>query len=198
MSSKNTTQREAIDILKRLAQQDTTPAVSRLLDDTDEKRTRELLLWAARQLEASIPAETAGSKKTDETAVCTAYIDGASIGNPGPSGIGGVLLDEKGVELEKFSEHIGSTTNNVAEYRALIHALNRFAALGIDHVRIFTDSQLLQRQTVGEWKIKDEKLKELNRTIRDSIGRFSSFEITHVGREGNRTADRLAKRAAEK
>jgi len=194
--SANRTPREAVEILKRLAQEDTTPTVSRLLDDMDETRTRELLLWAAQQLEDSIPTETARGKKVDGRA-CTAYIDGASIGNPGPSGIGGVLLDEKGVELEQFSEHIGTTTNNVAEYRALIHALNRFTALGIDHVRIFTDSQLLERQTIGEWKIKDEKLKELNRTIRDIIGRFSSFEITHVGREGNQTADRLAKRAAK-
>ena len=189
--------REAARLLKRLARDDTARGVSELLGDTDGTRISELLEWAAESLEASIPAKAAG-KTTSRGTVFTVYVDGASIGNPGPSGIGGVLLDDNGKEVERFSEHIGTTTNNVAEYRALIHALNRLTALGVDHVRVFTDSQLLQRQTSGDWKIKDEKLRELNRTLRDLIDRFSSFEITHIGREKNKAADRLAKRGAER
>jgi len=188
--------REAVELLKRLSRDDAARGVSELLGDMDQKRASELLTWAAESLEASISTGVAGKKKSPGAAF-TAYVDGASIGNPGPSGIGGVLLDENGEELERFSEHIGAATNNVAEYRALIHALNRFTTLGADHVRVFTDSQLLQRQTSGDWKIKDEKLRELNRMLRDLIARFSSFEITHIGREKNRAADRLAKRGAE-
>lgn len=188
--------REAARLLKRLARDDTARDVSKLLGNMDGKHTSELLEWAAESLEASIPTQATG-KTTSRGAMFTAYVDGASIGNPGPSGIGGVLQGDNGEELERFSEHIGTTTNNVAEYRALIHALNRLTDLGAEHVRIFTDSQLLQRQTSGEWKIKDEKLRELNRTLRDHIDRFSSFEITHIGREKNKAADRLAKRGAE-
>jgi len=188
--------REAVELLKRLSRDDAARGVSELLGDMDQKRASQLLTWAAESLEAPISTGVAVKKKSPGAAF-TAYVDGASIGNPGPSGIGGVLLDENGEELEQFSEYIGAATNNVAEYRALIHALNRLTTLGADHVRVFTDSQLLQRQTSGDWKIKDEKLRELNRMLRDLIARFSSFEITHIGREKNRAADRLAKRGAE-
>ena len=188
--------REAVELLKRLSRDDAARGVSELLGDMDQKRASQLLTWAAESLEAPISTGVAVKKKSPGAAF-TAYVDGASIGNPGPSGIGGVLLDENGEELEQFSEHIGAATNNVAEYRALIHALNRLTTLGADHVRVFTDSQLLQRQTSGDWKIKDEKLRELNRMLRDLIARFTSFEITHIGREKNRAADRLAKRGAE-
>jgi len=188
--------REAVELLKRLSRDDAARGVSELLGDMDQKRASQLLTWAAESLEAPISTGVAVKKKSPGAAF-TAYVDGASIGNPGPSGIGGVLLDENGEELERFSEHIGAATNNVAEYRALIHALNRLTTLGADHVRVFTDSQLLQRQTSGDWKIKDEKLRELNRMLRDLIARFTSFEITHIGREKNRAADRLAKRGAE-
>jgi len=189
-------QREAVELLKRLARDDVARIVSEFLENTDRKHISELLRWAAENLEASIPTGVTGKMKP-RGAAFTAYVDGASSGNPGPSGIGGVLLNGNGDELERFSEHIGVATSNVAEYRALIHAVSRLTALGADHVRIFTDSQLLQRQTIGDWKIKDEKLRKLSSTLRDIIDRFSSFEITHISREGNRTADRLAKRGAE-
>ena len=195
--SEHETHREAIELLIHLARDDAAGGVCEILGSTDQKRISELLTWAAQRLEASLPTEVTGKPKSRKAAL-TAYVDGASIGNPGPSGIGGILLDENGEELEQFSEHIGFATNNVAEYRALIYALNRLTALGANHVRIFTDSQLLQRQTTGDWKIKDEKLKELSRMLHEFIDHFSSFEITHVGREKNRIADRLAKRAAEK
>jgi len=194
--SDHTTDREAARLLKRLSGDDAARMISEFLGDMDGVRVCELLTWAADRLEASIPKDHNRTSETGE-AVFTAYIDGASINNPGPSGIGGVILDESGGELERFSEHIGVATNNVAEYRALIHVLDRLSALGAGHVRIFTDSQLLQRQTTGEWKIKDTTLQELNREIRSGIQRFASFEITHIGREKNRTADRLAKRGAE-
>ncbi|MBN1881542.1 MAG: reverse transcriptase-like protein [Deltaproteobacteria bacterium] len=189
--------REAVALLKRLAKDDAARIISEFLGNTECERTSELLGRAAESLEASFPTSDA-VRTTPGKAAFSAYVDGASSGNPGPSGIGGVLYDENGDELERFSEHIGAATNNVAEYRALIHALGRLRNLGAEHVRVFTDSQLLQRQTTGDWKIKDEKLRELNRTLRDIIDRFSSFEITHIGREKNRLADRLAKRAAER
>jgi ribonuclease HI len=191
-----TKDREAARLLTQLSGRDAARMISEFLGDMDAPRASELLAWAADRLEAAIPKDHAGTSETAGT-VFTAYIDGASLGNPGPSGIGGIILDENGGELERFSEYIGNATNNVAEYRALIHVLDRLSALGAGHVRILTDSQLLQRQTTGEWKIKDEKLRELNREIRSGIRRFASFEITHVGREKNRTADRLAKRGAE-
>jgi ribonuclease HI len=190
------THREAVALLRRLARIDAARGVSNFLGNIESERVSELLGWAAERLEASIPKNDDERTKAGGAAL-TAYVDGASIGNPGPSGIGGVLFDERGTELERFSESIGHATNNVAEYRALIHALHRLRDLGADDVRVFTDSQLLQRQTAGDWKIKDEKLRDLSRTLREIIDRFSSCEIIHVPREKNRTADRLAKRGAD-
>jgi ribonuclease HI len=120
------------------------------------------------------------------------YIDGASRGNPGPSGIGVLILDDKDNEIKRISENIEVTTNNVAEYRALLKAIVECQKLGFSSVHFFTDSELLARQINGMYKIKDEKLKPLYVKIRGKLLGFRNWNLTHIPREKNIIADKLA------
>lgn len=126
-----------------------------------------------------------------------AYIDGAARGNPGPAGAG-VWVEPRGVDgAEEHFEALGRTTNNVAEYRALLMALARAAEIGAEEVEIFSDSELLVRQINGRYRVKAEHLKPL---AQEAVGRakgFRRFSITHVRREQNRNADRLANLGAD-
>lgn len=124
------------------------------------------------------------------------YCDGAASGNPGPAGVGGVLLKD-GVEVDFFSESIGEATNNVAEYRALITALSKAYALGADSVLVHSDSELMVKQIKGEYTVKNEGLAPLYREATELLGRFGSYEISHVRREENSRADDLAKNACQ-
>ncbi|MBN1694815.1 ribonuclease HI family protein [candidate division WOR-3 bacterium] len=124
--------------------------------------------------------------------VAKVFIDGASRGNPGPSGIGILVLDEHENEIRRISEKIGDTTNNVAEYRALLKAVIECKRLGFSSAQFFTDSQLLARQVNGMYKIKDEKLKPLYVKIRGKLLGFRNWEIIHIPREKNIIADKLA------
>jgi ribonuclease HI len=121
-----------------------------------------------------------------------AFIDGASRGNPGPSGIGVLILDSNDNEIKRISENIEDTTNNVAEYQALLKAIVECQKLGFSSVHFFTDSELLTRQINGIYKIKDEKLKPLYVKIRGKLLGFRNWDLTHIPREENIIADKLA------
>jgi ribonuclease HI len=120
------------------------------------------------------------------------YIDGASKGNPGPSGIGVLVLDEQEKEIRRISEKISDTTNNVAEYQALIRGIAECRALGFSSAHFFTDSQLLANQINGLYKIKNEKLKHLYVKAKGALLGFKRWEVTHIPREENIVADKLA------
>lgn len=126
--------------------------------------------------------------------VFTAHIDGASKGNPGPAGIG-YSIEKDGVILEEYSEFIGETTNNTAEYRALLAALRRLKELGGREVTVFSDSELMVRQINGLYKVKNQNLQQLHHNAIHSIREFDSFRILHVPRGQNSHADGLANRA---
>ena len=126
--------------------------------------------------------------------VFTAHIDGASKGNPGPAGIG-YSIEKDGVMIEEYSEFIGETTNNTAEYRALLAALRRLKELGGRQVTVFSDSELIVRQINGLYKVKNQKLQHLHHDAIHSIHEFDSFRILHVPRSQNSHADSLANRA---
>ncbi len=130
--------------------------------------------------------------------VIEVFIDGASKGNPGPAGIGVLILDENEHEISKISEKIEDTTNNVAEYRALLRAITECKKLNILSVRFYTDSQLLARQIKGRYKIKDEKLKPLYVKIRGKLLGFKNWEVIHIPREKNIIADKLANDSLKK
>lgn len=124
-----------------------------------------------------------------------AYADGASRGNPGPAAIGVVLLDEGGQELHRSARRLGRATNNQAEYRAAIAALEAALGLGASEVELRMDSELVVRQLRGRYKVRNPRLIPLYKRILDLRSRFSSLAARHVPREENRLADALANEA---
>ncbi len=127
----------------------------------------------------------------------TAYTDGGSRGNPGPAGYGVRIEDQDGTLLEEFHASIGITTNNVAEYRALIAALEWALAHGHTHVRVRADSELLIKQMRGEYRVKHPGLQPLYEKARELAARIGRVTFEHVRREANRDADRLANAAMD-
>ena len=124
------------------------------------------------------------------------YIDGASLGNHGLSGAGIVTYDEQGNELWRESAHLGTMTNNMAEYEALVRALRRAREMAITSVFVYTDSQLVANQILGSYRVKNDRLREYLREAQSMIEDFNSFQIRHIPREKNGLADKLAKSAA--
>ncbi len=126
-----------------------------------------------------------------------AHIDGASRGNPGPAAYGVVLESEDGTPLQNLSRTLGHTTNNVAEYQALLAVLEYAQEHHVRRLKVLSDSELLARQIQGAYKVKSPDLKPLYERARSAIARLESFTIQHVRREQNREADRLANLALD-
>lgn len=124
-------------------------------------------------------------------------IDGAARGNPGPAGYGIAVSNEDGEILHEAYGYLGEQTNNIAEYCALIAALELASYKKWQDIRIRSDSQLMVRQLNGEYKVKNPRLKELFSTARRFIRTFNSFSIEHVRRENNKEADSLANQAVD-
>lgn len=120
------------------------------------------------------------------------YTDGGARGNPGPAGIGAVLRDEHGEVLGEIAQGIGEATNNVAEYTALITGLEMALERGVTQIDIYMDSELVVSQLLGKWKIKKDTLRPLAVNARALMNRFESFTLSHVRRELNADADKLA------
>lgn len=129
------------------------------------------------------------------------YTDGASRGNPGPSAIGVVILDSQGNVLKEYSEKIEETTNNVAEYEAVIFALKKIKALYGKkknyQVIVRSDSKLLVSQLNGEFKLKEENMQKLFVKVWNLMIDFEEVVFELVPREKNKKADALANRALD-
>jgi len=123
------------------------------------------------------------------------YTDGASSGNPGKAGIGVLLYNTDKKLIKKISNFIGITTNNVAEYMALIYGLEEALYLRAENVDCFLDSQLLVRQLEGTYKVKDEKLRLFYSQVNHLKSLFKRVNFNHIKREENKEADILAKKA---
>ena len=123
------------------------------------------------------------------------YTDGASSGNPGPASIGAVIKDGRGRIISRISQSIGHATNNQAEYRAVIAALEEAARLGAGEVDIKSDSELVVKQIKGRYRVKKATLRPLYQKVVQLIGSLEAFTITHIPRTQNREADRLANKA---
>ena len=126
------------------------------------------------------------------------WTDGAARGNPGPAGIGAILKSETGEVLYTGSEYLGHTTNNVAEYKAVLLGLAGALAQGISRIEVRADSELLIKQLRGEYRVKSPGLKPLFEEARRLIARFTSVKLTHIRRELNGEADRLANQGIDK
>jgi ribonuclease HI len=118
--------------------------------------------------------------------------DGASQGNPGPSAIGATIKDEQGNLLASISRYIGFTTNNQAEYRAIIAALQKALGLGATHIELRADTELVVQQLNGRYKVKKASLRLLYIEASRLLGQFQGVTITRIPREQNREADALA------
>lgn len=125
------------------------------------------------------------------------HSDGAARGNPGPAAIAYVIADESGRVLEERGEPIGDATNNVAEYRAALAALEAARRLGARRVLLRSDSELLVRQLRGEYRTRASHLAELGARIEQVVRAFEAVEFEHVPREANARADALANRALD-
>ena len=124
-----------------------------------------------------------------------AWVDGASRGNPGPASAGVVIRDADGATLKTLSIALGTATNNVAEYSALLLALQEAALQGASSVHLFTDSELVARQWSGQYKIKDAQLRVFHRLASHLAGHFKEVTVSHVPREANKEADAAANQA---
>ena len=125
------------------------------------------------------------------------HTDGGARGNPGPAGIGVVLTDPNGNVLEERYAGIGSATNNVAEYSALIAGLELAREKGVTDLEVALDSELVVSQVKGEWKIRNDRLRQLAVRARSLLDRFDSVTITHVRRKHNAHADQLANKGMD-
>lgn len=126
----------------------------------------------------------------------TLYTDGGSRGNPGPAGIGAAIYRE-GNLVGEIGEYIGETTNNIAEYKALIRGLEECRRLGGTHITAYADSELLVKQLKGQYKVKNPGLLPLFQEVQWLINHFAKFTIVHVLREKNKVADALANKGMD-
>jgi ribonuclease HI len=123
--------------------------------------------------------------------------DGLSKGNPGTAAIGATIKDERGKMLATISQRIGITTNNVAEYKALITALRMALKLKGTQVEIRADSELMIRQLKGRYRVKSEGLKPLYIEVTQLLSKFEGVTLKYIPREQNAAADRLANDAVK-
>ena len=125
-------------------------------------------------------------------------IDGASRGNPGMAAAGVYITNRAGERMVEVGRYLGHQTNNGAEYRALLLGLREAERLGGESIHIYTDSELVERQVKGVYRVKDVNLKVLHKMVIENLKKFSSFEIESIPREENREADRLANQAIQR
>jgi len=126
------------------------------------------------------------------------YTDGAARGNPGPAAIGAVLKDTANKTIATISRRLAPTTNNQAEYLAIISGLEKAVSLGAKNIIVKSDSELAVKQIKGQFKVKNTALRPLYQQVVQLTGKLESFSITYIPREQNRQADDLANKALDK
>jgi len=127
----------------------------------------------------------------------TIYTDGAARGNPGPAAVGVVLKDAAGHTVATISRTLGIKTNNQAEYTAVIAGVEKAISLGAKQVVLKSDSELVVRQLMGLYKVKNADLKELYQKVVALTGRLEKFSAVNIPREQNKQADALCNQALD-
>ena len=125
------------------------------------------------------------------------YTDGAARGNPGPAAIGVVIKDESGATIATISLRLGVTTNNQAEYYAIIAGLEKAVSMGVKNVSVKSDSELVVEQLNGRYKVKNAALRPLYLKVVELTGALDSFAISYIPRAQNAAADALANKALD-
>ncbi len=207
----NTATGQAKDILAVLSEKLSDELLGVWLPDFEPEEVRDLLRQTADSCSLQGGIKQQNLKGKDEspksaaakTAIgkgegqCLLYTDGASRGNPGEAGAGFVLLDAQRNELLTGSTYLGTCTNNVAEYQALISGLKSAAQLGCRDLHIYLDSELIVRQILGVYKVKNANLKIFFNKVEALLKKFGSWDIQHVPRSKNTRADELANRGID-
>lgn len=125
------------------------------------------------------------------------HVDGGARGNPGPAAIGVVVRDSSGRVLEELAEPIGTATNNVAEYRALLRGIDRARKHGASELELVNDSELIARQLTGAYKVKHPAMRPLHGEALAALRAFDRWEIRSVPRAENARADALVNEALD-
>jgi ribonuclease HI len=125
------------------------------------------------------------------------HVDGGARGNPGPAAAAAVISDPRGEVLERSAQLLGTATNNVAEYRALLLGLERARELGASEVEVIGDSELIAKQVQGLYKVKHEAMRPLHRDAIAALARFERWSIRTVPRAQNADADALVNEALD-
>jgi len=126
------------------------------------------------------------------------HTDGGARGNPGPAGLGVFVTDPEGRVVLEHSRYLGETTNNQAEYRAVIDALEHAKELGAEELDFFLDSELVVKQLHHEYKVRDADLAPLFLRVWNLCVGFRKVRFTHIRREANQDADRLVNEAIDR
>jgi ribonuclease HI len=126
------------------------------------------------------------------------FVDGAARGNPGPAGAGAVLFDPLGQKRAQDSRYLGETTNNVAEYQALLLGLELALSLGVKNLHVSADSLLVVQQLKGAYQVKTPHLFPLWQQAQKTLQKFDTCAISHLDRSLNHEADRLARQAIDR
>ena len=137
-------------------------------------------------------------KRKPSSKILHIYTDGACKGNPGIAGAGVIIKTPTGDILKEFSFFLGQTTNNIAEYKALLIALKKALHLKADIIYIYSDSQLMVQQLKGIYNVKNKRLKILWDQAMKLLKSFKKYDIFYINREENKEADRLANQAIKK
>lgn len=164
---------------------------------TDDWLSRENISRAAVQ---ALHRELSHYLETEATRIEAAailYVDGAARGNPGPAGIGLVLTDASGKTIAEKKQFIGESTNNVAEYQGLVQGMNFARKKGLKKLLVRTDSELMAKQMLGEFRVRNPQLLVLYNQAMTLAAQFQEFAIEHVRREANKRSDILANMAID-
>jgi ribonuclease HI len=181
-------------LLRRLANAQPEGRALHLPADLSPQEAIQAVRAAVKALE---PTRSIRARTGTRSGAMRAHIDGASRGNPGPAGIGVLFLGPDGAVVERLHRGIGEVTNNVAEYAALLLALERAAAMGVKDLEVYSDSELLVRQLLGRYQVRHPALRPLYASARERIAGLRHFAIHHVPRELNVEADTLANRGID-
>jgi len=171
-------------ILKTLAEERSFSSAKKIIPGLTDRE-----IWKAISVAASM---LTALPKVEEHRNLRVYIDGSAVPNPGPSGIGVVIYEGKKKKIKEVNKSIGSGSNNVAEYKALIQGLKESKKLLAQSVTIFSDSELLVNQMKGRFRINEEKLKRLSQQAKTLENKFEEVNYRLIGRNENKAADQLA------
>ncbi len=184
-------------VLRHLAQTLSVTKTLKRFPSLTAKNLQEIFLHSAeraRENPKPLPPKASPQKEFPELFI---HADGASRGNPGEAGAGAVISDSRGRTLKEVKCFLGMTSNNVAEYRALILALEKALELGARSITVLLDSELVVRQIRGEYRVREPHLKVLHQKAQEVLNQFSQYSILYIPREENRRADQLANEAID-